>query len=200
MPYFGYIQAELQSIDFPTDYVQSCILLVIPDTVYNTNVPVLLGTNVLVEFLNNCKENLGINFLQKVNLHTPWYLAFRCMVVREKKLKKNKYRLAVIRSAENNILTIPANSSVTIHGVTAKELDHKPTCAMLVQTEDSIIPNDFDITPAVINYNFGKNGMVDVQITNVTTSTFTLPPRAVLYELQPVNVDLDYAVTESAVT
>ena len=25
--YFGYIQADLQSVDFPTDYVQKCILL-----------------------------------------------------------------------------------------------------------------------------------------------------------------------------
>ena len=83
LPYFGYIQADIQSIDFPTDYVQSCIILVVPDTDYNTNVPVLLGTNVLVEFLNNCKENLGVNFLQNANLHTSWYLAFRCMVVRE---------------------------------------------------------------------------------------------------------------------
>ena len=200
MPYFGYIQADLQSVDFITDYVQSCILLVVPDTDYNTNIPVLLGNNVLLEFLNNCKENLGVNFLQNADLHTPWYLAFRRMVVREKELKKNKNRLALVRSAEIKNITIPANSTVTIQGVTAKEIDHKPLCALLVQTEDSIISNDFDVTPAVINYNFGKNGMVDVQRTNVTISTFTVPPRAVLCELQPINVDLDYSVTESAVT
>ena len=155
LPYFGYIQADLQSVDFPTDYVQSCILLGVPDTVYNTNVPVLLGTNVLVEFLNNCKEHLGVNFLQNANLHTPCFLAFRCMVVTEKELK-NKNKLALVRSAEIKNITIPANSTITIQGVTAKQIDHKPTCAMLVQTEDSIIPNDFDVTPAVINYNFRK--------------------------------------------
>ena len=53
-------------------------------------------------------------------------------------------------------MTIPANSTVTIQGVTTKELDYHPTCAMLVQTETSAIPNDFDITPAVVHYTPGK--------------------------------------------
>ena len=44
---------------------------------------------------------------------------------------------------------------------------------MIVETEDSVLLSDFDVTPAVITYNFGRNGLVDVQITNVTTSTFT---------------------------
>ena len=39
---------------------------------------------------------------------------------------------------------------------------------MIVQTEQSVIPDDFDITPVVINYSCGKNGMIEVQIANVT--------------------------------
>ena len=57
---------------------------------------------------------------------------------------------------------------------------------MIVETEDSVLLSDFDVTPAVITYNFGKNGLVDVQITNVTTSTFNIPPSAIICELQPV--------------
>ena len=36
-----------------------------------------------------------------------------------------------------------------------------------------------------------------MQISNVTTSTFTVSPRAVIRELHPVCVDLDYDVIES---
>ena len=114
MPYFGYIQVELKSTALPVECIHNCILLVVPGTEYNTNVPILLGTNVLVEFLNTCKESLGDKFLQSANLHTPWYVAFRCLVVRERGLKKNKNRLAVIRNAEVNSITIPANSTVTV--------------------------------------------------------------------------------------
>ena len=118
-------------------------------------------------------------------------------MIRERKLKKSKNRLALLRSAESKHITIPANSSVTIKGVTSKELNYKPTCAMMVETEESIIPLDFDITPAVNTYSYGINGLVDVQITNVTTSTFNIPPKAILCELQPVSVDMTYTISSS---
>ena len=68
---------------------------------------------------------------------------------------------------------------------------------MLIQTEKSVLPDDFDITPAVVHYSYKKNGIIDVQVSNVTTSTFAIPPKAVLCELQPVDVDLDYHVAVS---
>ena len=55
LPYFGYIQVDLQSVDFPTIHVRSSILLVVFD---NSNVLLLLGTNVLTEVLNSCKYEL----------------------------------------------------------------------------------------------------------------------------------------------
>ncbi|MCG7878257.1 MAG: hypothetical protein N0C90_18280, partial [Candidatus Thiodiazotropha endolucinida] len=197
MPYLGYIQVKIQSIGVPTNHVQDCILLVVPNTEYNTNIPVLLGTNVLVEFLKNCKQQLGINFLQNSALHTCWYLAFRCMVIRERELRKSKNRIAIIHSAESKNITIQANSTVTIQCITSNELDLPSTCAMFVETKDSVLPNVFEITPAVINYNFGKNGILHVQISNITTSTVTIPPKAVICELQPVSVDMTYQISKT---
>ena len=195
MPYTGYMQAQISSVGIPSGHVQDCIFLVVPDTDYNKNVPLLIGTNELSEFLSHCKNKLGENFLQSSALRTSWYLALRCMVIRERQMKKSKNRLALIRSAESKHISIPANSSVTIKGVTSKELNYKPTCAMMVETEESVIPSDFDITPAVITYNYGNNGLVDVQITNVTTSTLNIPPKAILCELQPVSVDMTYTIS-----
>lgn len=77
MPYYGYIEIDVQSTGVPHGETQACILLVVPDTDYNQTVPVLLGTNVLSEFLDKCKGKTGVNFLQKAALHTPWYIAFR---------------------------------------------------------------------------------------------------------------------------
>ena len=151
----------------------------------------------LMNFLISCKTDLGDNFLQTSNLHTPWYLAFRCIVVSEKELKRNKQRLAIIRSAESENVSIPANSTVTLRCITSKELNYHQTCAMLVPTEKSVLTDDCDITPAAVHYTFGKNGIVDVQISNVTTSTFNVSPGAVVCELQPVSVDLDYGVVDA---
>ena len=197
MPYTGYVQVQLSSVGIPSDHVQDSIFLIVPDTDYSKNVPVLIGTNILDQLLLHCKSELGERFLQNSALHTSWYLAFRCLVVRQRELKRNKNCLALIRSAESKHISIPANSSVTIKGITSKELEYNQTCAMMVETEDSVLPSDFDITPAIITYNYGNNGLVDVQITNVTTSTFNIPPRAILCELQPVSVDITYQISKS---
>ena len=39
--------------------------------------------------------------------------------------------------------------------------------------------------------------MFEVQITNVTTTTFNIPPRAILCELQPVSVNIAYQISKS---
>ena len=103
----------------------------------------------------------------------------------------------MIRSAESENISIPPNITVTIQCITSKEQDYHPTCSMLVPTEKTVLSDDFNITPAVVHYTRGKNGIIQVQISNVTTSTFTVSPRAVICELHQVHVDLDYGVVES---
>ena len=66
---------------------------------------------------------------------------------------------------------------------------------MIVKTEDYGLPSDADIISAVITYNFGVNGLVYVQFTNVTnvaTSTFNILQTALICELKPVTVDMTY--------
>lgn len=50
IPYFGYIQVDIQTLGIPTDHVQNCMLLIVPETEFNSKLPILLGTNVLGEF------------------------------------------------------------------------------------------------------------------------------------------------------
>ena len=61
--------AFIQSVNFPTEHVQSSILLVVPVTDYNSNVPLLLGTNV-------AKQTWEIIFFKLLTciLHGTWHL------------------------------------------------------------------------------------------------------------------------------
>ena len=72
-------------------------------------------------------------------------------------MKRNKQRLPIIRSAESENVSIPANSTVALRCITSKELDYHPTCAMLVPTDKSVLTDDCNITPAVVHYTFGKS-------------------------------------------
>ena len=85
LPYLGYIETELFiERGLPKSESQQCLFLIVPDTNYSSKIPVIIGTNILNELLDECKTNFGDQFLSKANLHTPWYLSFRTIVVREK--------------------------------------------------------------------------------------------------------------------
>ena len=47
---------DIQFINFQTKHVQRSILLVVPYTEYNSNVPLLLGTHVLGDFYIGVKQ------------------------------------------------------------------------------------------------------------------------------------------------
>ena len=61
-------------------------------------------------------------------------------------------------------------------------------CALLQATAKSPIPTDLDVTPVLVTYDYSKTHTVPVHISNVTTRTVTVNPRALLCELQPVSI------------
>ena len=67
---------------------------------------------------------------------------------------------------------------------------------MLTEKVESHVPSDFEITPGLINYTFGQKGLLHVQISNVTTTTLTIPLRAIICELQRVSVDMTYRISK----
>jgi hypothetical protein len=59
-------------------------------------------------------------------------------------------------------------------------------------TEKAAIPDDLDIAPFLVSYQYRNNQLVPVHISNVSTGTITVSTNAILCELQPVSVaDID---------
>ena len=54
MPYYGYIQVDVKPVGVPTEHIQSSILLVVPDTSCNTDLPILQESRVF--FRHNAAE------------------------------------------------------------------------------------------------------------------------------------------------
>jgi len=191
LPYEGYIELNLEIDGLPRsgNKLGDCVLLVVPDSNYNSTVPLLIGTNILVPLMEIIREDSGENFLQSADLHTPLYLAFRCILLRDKELERRKDRIAVIKSAEKGPVTIKPNSDVTVQGYLDKEVPYHPVCCMIHPTKGATIPDDVDITPALVPYKYGHHQKFCVQITNISTRTVTIQPRALLCELQPVTIE-----------
>ena len=191
LPYHGYIEAAIDSAGVPSTSDESpCFpILVVPDRNYNKGVPLLIGTNVLQHLLSDVKGRFGERFLQQADLHTPWFLAFRSLTLREKELNRNNHRLGLVKCAAVQSITIPPNTSVTVPGFIDKALPYEPTPVILHPTVGSIIPRDLEITPAVTDYTYPAKNIVEVSIDNVTTRTVHIPPRALLCEIQPVSIE-----------
>ena len=190
LPYQGYIRVDLHVYGVSSDqHLSDCCFLVVNDTTYHRNVPALIGTNVLTRLMNRTKNVHGSRFLQDADLFTPWYLAFRCLTLREKELTKNQHRLALVRSAETRRITIPANSEVVVNGYLDKGIRYQPVCAILQSTKSSYLPEDLDISPTLIAYDHRRTSAVPVYITNITTRTITIPPRALICEIQAVDIE-----------
>jgi hypothetical protein len=189
LPYSGFIEAAVEIPGVPNATQQYFLFLVVPQSKYSATVPILLGTNILTPVMDKCKQEHGDRFLQTAQLHTPWYLAFRCITLRDKQLKRNKNRLGIVRSAEPETILIKPNASITIKGYIDKELDYKQTFAMTETTECSVLPADIDISPLLFTYQPRNNRLIDIHVSNVTLRTVPVSPKAILCEIQPVQLE-----------
>lgn len=189
LPYSGCIKATMTSPGISQCTEQFCLFLVVPDTNYNLRIPVLIGTNILDEIEKDCRTQHGDQYLQRANLKTPWYLSLRCLAIRQRELKKNKNRIAIVRSAETTKLTIGPNQSINMKGYLDKQMEFHSTCAIIQECEDSTLPDFIDVTPTVIQYEHRNNGEIIVNLSNLTTNSVTISPKAILGEIQPVTVD-----------
>lgn len=106
----------------PIDSLHGCSFLVVPTSQYNSRVPLLIGTNIISRLVDVTREEIGSRFLQDADLHTSWFLAFRCMTLRERELRRNGHRLGIVKSAETERITIPPNGSVRIRGYLDRKL------------------------------------------------------------------------------
>ncbi len=126
LPYDGYVELDITVTGLPVGQSQTCLALVVPKSNYNTRVPVLIGTNLLSTFLAVCKEEYGERLLQTAGLFTPWYLSFRCLLLRDRELRRRHDVLGYVRSAEARCIVLQPNSSATIAGFINDGINYHP--------------------------------------------------------------------------
>lgn len=73
LPYKGTVKLEIISDGLGDEKEYRCLLLVVNDTEYHKNVPVLLGTNILNSIMEGIKEYHGDRYMQTTKLHVPWF-------------------------------------------------------------------------------------------------------------------------------
>ena len=114
--------------------------------------------HLLYSTIETLKNEHGERFLQISNLTTPWYLSFRCILLRERELQKNNNRIGLIRTDGTKSITITPYTSITVNGYVDKEIPYQNTPA-IVQSTTLAKDSDYD-SPLL------KSASTDIIISN----------------------------------
>lgn len=93
---------------------------------------------------------------------------------------------AVVGSAVAEKVILGPNETKHLEGYTDGIIDYPTTTAILQESEDSHLPSFVDITPPVITHQHGCSKEVTVSLSKITTNTVVIPPKTILWEIQPV--------------
>ena len=72
-----------------------------------------------------------------------------------RELEKKQSCLDRVRLASDKPVTILPNSDVVVNGITNRELPYPNVCALLQSTIKSTIPEELEISPSLIVYQYG---------------------------------------------
>ena len=180
LPYSGYVELDLKVPE--VDESLTSLFLVVPDTKYGQNVPVILGTNILCPVMDQMKEHLGDRYLQKANLTTPWQLAFRAINVETRALRRLDGRLSIIKLAQTSQVLIPSNKTVMVTG----KLDKKSQAhglGIVQPLDSSVLSADVEVAPFLVSFDPSTES-IPICISNMTSRTISLSPSSILCQLQ----------------
>ena len=187
VPFLGYIEVQ---ISFPFTLGNSpaaywTLALVVPDTAYHAEVPLLVGTNVIAQCKSQCFQSYGPRFSQKVTLPNALRLALRNLSAQD---KEKKQKLGEVRAAGNQVITISPNETVVINGFVKAHLQAIQLKVVVEPAEGNALPGNLEILPTVhtldrhVQYN-----NVPVTVRNASRKPCSIRPRAVLCKLEHVD-------------
>jgi transposase InsO family protein len=186
VPYSGYVELKLDIASNLFD--KDCLFLVVKDTNYSAEVPVLIGTNILGPLHNQMREKHGDRYIQTANLTTAWQLAFHSLQLQDKQLGRVQGRLGLVKCASRQRTVVPGNSIVTVPGYLSDPLHYRPCTAVTQATFKSTLPSTIEVSSVLVNYPIKRDETISVQLVNLTSQDLVVQPSAVLCELQPVTV------------
>ena len=143
------------------------LVLVVPTTRFNQNVPVIVGTNAISRAQNHCNGQA---------IPKEWTNAF---------LSLQKGFAGVVKSTNKREIEIQPYETVTLSGFTRKKGNIET--AVTEQTEGA--SDRIGVCPRVVSLqSSSRNQRVPVRIFNISAKTITIKPQTTLCELQEVKV------------
>lgn len=189
MPYNGYVVLNVHIPELGS-ITEDCLFLVTENTNFNSQVPILLGTNILHNLMNKCVEYHGVRYMQSKMVSSNWKTCFRCITLCDQQLKKKNGKLGVLKSANRNAVSIPSNTSAIIECFVDKEMAfYQPCLAVLQSLQGNTSLAGMEVTPTLIDYVPKETTTIQVHVSNLSLATLWLQPHATVCEIQQCTVE-----------
>ena len=190
IPYLGYVNVEMSLT--PSSKTLSVCALVVEQDAYSTEVPIVLGTNVLKKILNDDSVS---------NLDAAWKMVSKTMQT----IDDPSGILGYVKSTAAEI--IPPGQKKLISGLTrACAGVQSPKLTVLTEAvPDHALPGGVIVTPSLLHVQ-GKSASsyrMRVEVQNVTSRPIAIPARSYICALHSVSIaseEDDPSSTEESVS
>lgn len=180
VPYLGYIAVDitLPDDDHGSSQTHTTLALVVPDTVFHQQAPVLLGTNLLHLCYTTCIERYGPSWTEWP-VSSTWKQAYNCFA-----MVGNIVEKAVFNTKPHHI---EANSRKVIVG--RVETSILPHLVTVVTDGDGVsLPAGLVMSCSIDELHPGQTVHdVYVHLLNISTKDIVIPANAQLCNLKPVS-------------
>lgn len=176
--YMGYVELSLK---FPKDFVEvepevSTLALVVPDVRSNSDLPVLIGTNVLDVVYDEYCDGKNPNELSPVYGYRQ---ILRTLKLRKSVNSTGKVGSMTVRGKVKHV--VPAQGRVLLEGYV--KANSTGECAVIEQPSSSTLPGGIFVDCCLVNLPEQHPQRLPVWVRNETKHDITLPNNCVIAEL-----------------
>lgn len=181
VPYHGYVEVHLAFPDSVTGAKEqlTVLALIVPECHFNSQIPVLVGTNVLLQLYQRGMDRDGPSFLKRSD-------SFALLLRHVARAHESETKTCPVKLHGRNAITVPAGHKLCVFGDVRVGRANPHTSFILEPRESSPLPGGLFLECAVMNIHCKASSKIPVILRNVTDHSVTLPPQCVIGEISAV--------------
>lgn len=180
VPYLGYIETHITFPQAITGKEEELVALtlVVPECHFNSEIPLLIGTNVLFRLYHHALERDGPEFIRKLSskgLGTVFQHIARTQVADS--------QVFPVRLHGQDTVTIPAKQRRCVMGDVRPKKNDQNHMFVLEPHEHYRLPGGIFLEAALMNIPFKATSKVPVVLHNLSEHTITLQPKIIIAQV-----------------
>lgn len=177
VPYLGYVQTH---ITFPENIAGKeqhlvVLALVVPECHFNSKIPLLIGTNVLLRLYGQLLEQDGPKFIHK--LHSK---QFAMILQHVAQVQRSDVQSCPVMLQSKKPVLIHANQKLCLMGNVRLRKNNQNTGFVLEPHEQYKLPGGLLVESSLVDIPFNGRNRVPVIVHNVNEHSVTLQPNSIV--------------------